>query len=64
MSLGATTSARAVRECGAMNDTTKPSTPQAITGPPLARLYPVEPAGVAMARPSHRTRPTSSLPTA
>ena len=35
---GATTSARAVSECGAMNDTTKPSTPQAMTGPPLARL--------------------------
>ena len=35
---GATTSARAVSECGAMNETTKPSTPQASTGPPLARL--------------------------
>ena len=35
---GATTSARAVSEWGAMNDTTKPSTPHAITGPPLARL--------------------------
>ena len=35
---GATTSARAVSECGAMKETTKPSTPQAITGPPLARL--------------------------
>ena len=37
-SSGATTSARAVSECGAMKETTKPSTPQAITGPPLARL--------------------------
>ena len=37
-SVGATTSARAVSECGAMNDTTKPATPHAITGPPLARL--------------------------
>jgi len=37
-SLGATTSARAVSEWGAMNDTTNPATPQAITGPPLARL--------------------------
>ena len=37
-SSGATTSARAVSECGEMNDTAKPSTPQAITGPPLARL--------------------------
>ena len=35
---GATTSARAVSECGAMNETPKPSTPQASTGPPLARL--------------------------
>ena len=35
---GATTSVRAVSEWGAMNDTTKPSTPHAITGPPLARL--------------------------
>ena len=30
--------ARAVSECGEMNDTAKPSTPQAMTGPPLARL--------------------------
>ena len=30
--------ARAVSEWGAMKDTTQPSTPQAITGPPLARL--------------------------
>ena len=37
-SLGATTSALAVSECGAMNETTKPSTPHASTGPPLARL--------------------------
>ena len=35
---GATTSARAVSECGAMKETTKPSTPHASTGPPLARL--------------------------
>jgi hypothetical protein len=34
---GATTSARAVIECGAMKDTTKPSTPY-YHGPPLARL--------------------------
>ena len=35
---GATTSGRAVSECGAMNETTNPSTPHAMTGPPLARL--------------------------
>ena len=38
VSPGATTSARAVSVCGAMNETTKPSTPHASTGPPLARL--------------------------
>ena len=37
-SSGATTSARALSECGAMNDDDEPSTPHAITGPPLARL--------------------------
>ena len=37
-SAGATTSARAVSVCGAMNETTNPSTPQASTGPPFARL--------------------------
>ena len=37
-SSGAITSARALSECGAMNETTMPATPQAITGPPLARL--------------------------
>jgi hypothetical protein len=43
-----------------MNDTPKPSTPHAMTGPPLARLYPVEPAGVQTTIPSQRTEPTSS----
>ncbi len=35
---GATTSARAVSEWGAMNDTTKPSTPHAITGPAVCQV--------------------------
>src|SRR3954467_13302419 len=37
-SSGATTSARAVSECGAMKEATKPRTPQARIGPPLGRL--------------------------
>jgi hypothetical protein len=61
-SCGATTSGRAVSVCGAMKLTTYPSTPQARIGPEFARLYPVEPAGVAATSPSQRTWPTSLPP--
>ena len=45
-----------------MKLTTKPFTPHARIGPLLARLYPVDPAGVAATSPSQRTLPTSSSP--
>ena len=59
-SRGATTNDRAASVCGATKLTTVPSTPHAITGPPLDKLYAVEPTGVASTMPSHATVPISS----
>src|SRR6476646_1211616 len=55
-----TTSGRASSECGAMNVIAIASRPRTRTGPPLERLYAVDPDGVEQIIPSHETTPRSS----
>src|SRR5207248_9645866 len=59
-----TTSGRMCSECGATNVSTIASSPQTSTGPPLDRLYAVEPCGVEQTSPSQRCTPRSSSPIA
>src|SRR5947209_14249886 len=57
-----TTIGRFVKVCGAIGVRSSASSVGCTIGPPAARLYAVDPVGVATIRPSALTRVTNSLP--
>ncbi len=57
------TTGRFVSVCGAIGVSSIASTAGCTIGPPAARLYAVDPVGLAMIKPSARTRVTGSSPT-